>query len=400
MALKGNQKRIDKNNNNRIDAEDFKILKAEKAKGRGMGLQDEKVKPGKVMKARMGKATDYQRYLKGLKEATKKGPKGSSITAASLDKQLMKTKNPYSDLKKTTEKGPRRYKTMEEMRRAKGFKPGESSADFNKRMALKKRAIEAGKATRIGKIALGVAAVGLGAKKFLESKMKKKEKKNKKMLGGMMKPQGYDIGGGVEKAKEHKKVIKDKIGTVMGYAKEMLGPIAKATTPVGVGQEAVKKIIEARKKKNLTKSSDIPENKFKRKLPKDFPKFKPTRPAGARPMPIRPNKTFKRELLKPEARIKPGARRMGGGLMEATARLKAQGKMGGGMMQRPMAYKLGGFKPASPSTVDRTKAEKKPREADPKKLMGGGMMKPMGYKSGKSIKVKCKLGRNKPTKMY
>ena len=54
MALKGNQKRIDKNNNNRIDAEDFKILKAEKAKGRGMGLQDEKVKPGKVMKAREG----------------------------------------------------------------------------------------------------------------------------------------------------------------------------------------------------------------------------------------------------------------------------------------------------------------------------------------------------------
>ena len=34
-------------------------------------------------------------------------------------------------------------------------------------------------------------------------------------------------------------------------------------------------------------------------------------------------------------------------------------------------------------------------------LMGGGMMKrPMGYKSGKSVKVKCKLGRNKPTKLY
>ena len=91
---------------------------------------------------------------------------------------------------------------------------------------------------------------------------------------------------------------------------------------------------------------------------------------------------------------------MGGGLMEATARLKAQGKMNGGMMKRPMAYKLGGFKPASPSTIDRTKAGKKPREEDPKKLMGGGMTKPMGYKSGKSIKVKCKLGRNKPTKMY
>ena len=54
MALKGNQKKLDKNNNNRIDAQDFKILKAEKAKGRGMGLQDEKVKPGKVIKAKRG----------------------------------------------------------------------------------------------------------------------------------------------------------------------------------------------------------------------------------------------------------------------------------------------------------------------------------------------------------
>jgi len=53
-GLKGNQKKLDKNNNNRIDAQDFKILKAEKAKGRGMGLQDEKVKPGKVMKAKYG----------------------------------------------------------------------------------------------------------------------------------------------------------------------------------------------------------------------------------------------------------------------------------------------------------------------------------------------------------
>jgi hypothetical protein len=24
----------------------------------------------------------------------------------------------------------------------------------------------------------------------------------------------------------------------------------------------------------------------------------------------------------------------------------------------------------------------------------------MGYKAGKSVKVKCKIGRNKPTKMY
>jgi len=36
---------------NRINGKDFDVLKAEKAKGRGQGLQDEKMKPGKIMKA-------------------------------------------------------------------------------------------------------------------------------------------------------------------------------------------------------------------------------------------------------------------------------------------------------------------------------------------------------------
>jgi len=36
---------------NKIDGKDFAVLKAEKAKGRGMGLQDEKMKPGKSYKA-------------------------------------------------------------------------------------------------------------------------------------------------------------------------------------------------------------------------------------------------------------------------------------------------------------------------------------------------------------
>ena len=39
---------------NRIDGKDFAVLKAEKAKGRGQGLQDEKMKPGKVTKAALG----------------------------------------------------------------------------------------------------------------------------------------------------------------------------------------------------------------------------------------------------------------------------------------------------------------------------------------------------------
>jgi hypothetical protein len=39
---------------NKIDEKDFAVLRAEKAKGRGMGLQDEKMKPGKVKKAMLG----------------------------------------------------------------------------------------------------------------------------------------------------------------------------------------------------------------------------------------------------------------------------------------------------------------------------------------------------------
>ena len=84
-----------------------------------------------------------------------------------------------------------RYSSMEEMRKAKGFKPGETPEAFNKRRAAEKLAKTASRAGTIGKIALGVAAAGIGAKKYLESKMKK----DKKMGGGMMnKPMGYKSG--------------------------------------------------------------------------------------------------------------------------------------------------------------------------------------------------------------
>ena len=36
MALKGNQKKLDKNNNNKIDAEDFQLLKQNKKMSGGM----------------------------------------------------------------------------------------------------------------------------------------------------------------------------------------------------------------------------------------------------------------------------------------------------------------------------------------------------------------------------
>ena len=139
-GLTGNQKKLDKNNNNRIDAQDFKILKAEKAKGRGQGLQDEKMKPGKIMKARVGKSI------------------------------RVKDDDSFSKKYELQEKGVIDKKTG----------------------TGRERVAKAVKATRVGKILLPIVGAGVAAHQFLKSKMKK----DKKMGGGMMqKPMGY-VGGG------------------------------------------------------------------------------------------------------------------------------------------------------------------------------------------------------------
>ena len=91
------------------------------------------------------------------------------------------------------------FSSMEEMRKAKGFKPGESASEFNKRRKALSVAKNVASKTRIGKIALGVGAAGVAAQQYLKSKMKKKDEPKKKMGGGMMqKPMGYSKGGGYD----------------------------------------------------------------------------------------------------------------------------------------------------------------------------------------------------------
>ena len=199
---------------NKIDEKDFAVLRAEKAKGRGQGLQDEKMKPGKVMKADkggMGEAKEYKKYLRGLKRAS----------------GIMSPADFFKKRREIILKGPARK--------------------------LGSQAAKAAKATRIGKIAAGVAGAAL------------------------------------------------------------------------LGKAALEKMYEKR--------------------------------TGKKPFTKRPEKKMGGGMMMQ----KPMGNYMGGGLSEATQRLKAQGKMGGGMMMRP---------------------------------------NPIGMRSGKSVKVKCKIGRNKPTKMY
>ena len=144
---------------NKIDAKDFAVLRAEKAKGRGMGLQDESVQPGKVMKAKKGKLVplkeDSTKAISSVKPSA--GGKGSG----------------------TTNLG----------------NPRKSGENFMERR-LKLKGL--GKAGRIGAAAALLGLAGAGAAKLGQTigrKMSEK-KKNKKMGGGMMKK--YSKGGGAD----------------------------------------------------------------------------------------------------------------------------------------------------------------------------------------------------------
>ena len=322
---------------NKIDAKDFAVLRAEKAKGRGKGLQDEKMKPGKVMKADkggMGEATKYKKYLKGLKDVKDK-----------------------TDLKK--------------------------SKFIQRRMQLGgARALKAAKATRIGKIAAGVAGAALLGKAALEKMYEKKTGKkpltkrpDKKMGGGMMMQRRPMM------AKKGKAVMiligmkpKKKMGGGMMMRRPMMASEGKMTTkdktltyPLAQSMKNkdrltsrdikfAEKLVGSKNEKAALTKSEMQVQKGRDKAKKVLGKIK----------------NFKNQatgFVKEIGGFKKGKMMMGGGLTEATQRLRAQGKMAGGMMQRPMM------------------------------AMGGGMMP--GYKKGKSVMAKgCKLGRKKPTKMY
>ena len=246
---------------NKIDGKDFAVLKAEKAKGRGKGLQDEKMKPGKVRKADKGKM---------------------------IKSDPTKAVNPM-------DKG------------------------MQKRMA--ERALRAARATKIGKIALGVAAVGLGAKEFLKKKIRDNEKKakaKKKMGGGLMaatkklKSQGK-MGGG----------MMQRPMMAMGYD---TGDLASA--------ENVYKKIKAQGRKKAAREALERMEKRRKKRSGELPVI-PTPRLGNKP--------------------------------------KGLGGIGGsipGRMGRPPAPRVS------------------PRLAGPQMSTGG------------SVKVKVKLGRNKPTKLF
>jgi len=178
--LKGKQKKLDKNNNGRIDAEDFKLMKASTGKSvrgygaartSGSGLLDEQMAPGKVMNARVGKSIDKKAFMKTLGVFPK------------INKPGMGEAKDYK-------------KYLKGLKEATKSKSAKKASDI---------AMKAAKSTRLGKIALGIAGAGIAAKEYLKRKKEKEEMKKegsmkspfipKKMGGGMMnKPMGYKSG--------------------------------------------------------------------------------------------------------------------------------------------------------------------------------------------------------------
>jgi hypothetical protein len=366
----------------KIDAKDFAVLKAEKAKGRGMGLQDEKLKPGKVMKAKRGKflgsGLDFP-VISSVKPTVNKTKRAQNLSRMKIEftKQKNRAGRPSSSLSKSFSK------TIGVFPPVKGSLPSDLGKSFSKtigvfpqissgksddfvkrRMELagpKDIAKQALKSTRIGKIALGIGAAGVAASQYLKSKMKKDEPK-KKMVGGMAKK--YSVGGGAD----------------MGRVGEYKSKLATASDRV------------RRKKKEdriTQRDLDFLEGSLPKKMGGGMAKkysngmtdktFTDPKTAMIAHSMKTEDKIYKRDREAAKMLEKKAPKGMYSSFMEekkAIDKVKASkkilGRMGGGMMQRPM----GG-------------------------PMGGMMQRPMGYKKGTMVKARgCKLGRTRPTKMY
>ena len=317
--LIGGQAKLDKNKNNKIDAEDFAMLRREKS----------------PMKAKRGRLAgqDFSERMKNVEKGliNKKTGKPTSMAA---------------------------------MRELKGFKTGELPKEFNARRKALQGIKKAAGATTVGKIALGVAGVGMAAKALLDKKRKeaKEKKQNKKMGGGMMKTPGYKKGKGVMIMIAVGKP-KKKMGGGLAAATERL----KAQGKMGGGMMKPQKAVLGmlfRKKKKATPGMKMVESS----------------PGGF-------------GLLGRLAK-KVGLQKGGGA---------DTGRMGEIKSRLAVATQKLGKLPGRRLTSKDLERLKKLKPMKPLKKMGGGMMQPVMpmYKKGTMIKARGGgLAKTKPTKMY
>jgi len=333
---------------------------------------------GPQNKGRVSTISGVKPTLRGGRSKTAR----TAITASSLKKNLMKTKNPYSDLVKTTAKGPE---------------------NFMKRRAIAAKALNLGKKTRIGKIALGVAAAGIGAKKYLESKMNKKDVKKKKS------------GGIIQKMYESGKLEKFKL-----TPKQRANMVKKAKLSLKATRESLTDRNQPMKAQRL-RDSLLPPKKMAggvasptqvrgRQILRQKKQVDPSQsPSEKLKIYLFDKDKFKN---KPQIDVSNASKKMGGGMMKKYSKGGGAdtGTAGESRSIKGVAInkltraarsipKNIGTRYAIKKLVNRIKGDI--RDSSKTKMMGGGMMqRPMGYSKGTMIKARgCKLGRTRPTKI-
>ena len=240
--LTGGQAKLDKNKNNRIDAQDFKILRKEKAKGRGQGLQDEAMKPGKPMKAALGALALGAAGVLGAKKILGKKKSATAMPAKMPVGDLVEEKKKQLTGKKKGGMFKGYSKVFKTAAKAGQKNTGTSTIvgvqpklpEASKKSKIARRALKAAQATRVGKMLLPVAAAGVAAQQYLKSKMKKNKDgtPKKKMGGGMMqRPMGYKKGSPENPMKEERfqRTRQAAIAKVIG--KENVGDPRKVERP-------------------------------------------------------------------------------------------------------------------------------------------------------------------------
>jgi len=281
----------------------------------------------------MGKATKYKKYLAGLKAATAGGGKGSGKGGSEFIKRRMILADP----EKTTNLGNPRKKGAPFLERRITLSGAGSALG------------RAAKASKYGKIALGIAGAGIAAQQYLKKKWKKNKDgtPKKKMGGGMMqRPMGYK-GGGMDTGKVGE--MKSKLGVLSNKFKrdgmrltdrdiETANEILKGGK--GKASRSTQEMISRLKKFDLTKKMG---GGMMKKYNKGMTDKTFTDPKTAM---IAHSLKNKDKITENERRTAKFLEKKGAPGIISKGKINTKRKMGGGMMMRPRGYKIGtGKKP-------------------------------------------------------
>jgi hypothetical protein len=384
---------------NKITGADFAVLKKEKAKGRGMGLQDESIKPGKVQKAFLGK------MIKGV---------GKSMGRIFGRKQSA-TATPGATV---SQKASLPINIVEEYKKAKGLKVGGTMK------ANKGKSID----TKAFKKTLGVMpTIDKAFPRLKADPTKPISSVKPNVSNSYMKSIGVfpKVSGPLKKKK-----IPGRIGTALGIG-AMMVPAAYAAAKQYKDYKSAKNRDKAKVKKyskGMSKEDITREGKRGIAAGKALGESLRDKNAPMKRQRLADRQTSKKMvggMAKKYNKGGEGRLRSAYVYDQTVKNTRSEGRTHTTMkdMKETRREEYGAAKDRYPSKKDKLKGiakrvgsltpfmptvsvakgvyDKLSQSTVRKYSKGGGMMqRPMGYKSGTMVKARgCKLGRTRPTKI-